>query len=130
MSSYVLDTHAYLIAVTAPKKLGKNATRVLRRIERGQDEGLLPAAVVAEVVMLAELGRTDIGLQELKASLQDTPALRFLALDLPQLELFAGLRNLRDPFDRLIASATLATGSRLVTKDARLAESGLLEVVW
>jgi PIN domain nuclease of toxin-antitoxin system len=130
VSSYVLDTHAYLLAVTAPKKLGKTAKRILRRIERGQDEGLLPAAVVAEVVMLAELGRTEIGLPELKASLQDTPALKFLALDVAQLEAFAGLRNLRDPFDRLIASATLVTGSRLVSKDERLTESGLLDVVW
>jgi PIN domain nuclease of toxin-antitoxin system len=130
MSRYVLDTHAYLLAVTAPKKLGKSSARVFRRIERGQDEALLPAAVVAEVVMLAELGRTDVGLPELKASFQDTPALRFLPLDLAQLEVFTSLRNLRDPFDRLITSAAIATGSRLVTKDTRVAESGLVEVVW
>jgi PIN domain nuclease of toxin-antitoxin system len=130
MSRYVLDTHAYLLAVTAPKKLGKDAARILRRIERGDDEGLLPAAVASEIVMLAELRRTEIGLAELKASLEDTPALRFLPLDLAQLEVFASLHNIRDPFDRLIASAALATGSRLVTKDAKLTESGLVDVVW
>jgi PIN domain nuclease of toxin-antitoxin system len=130
VSSYVLDTHAYLLGVTAPKKLGKDALRILRRIERGEDEGLIPAAVAAEIVMLAELGRTEIGLPELKASLQDTQGLRFLSLDLAQLEVFAGLRNIRDPFDRLIASAALATGSRLITKDTRLSESGLVDVIW
>jgi len=130
VTSYVLDTHAYLLGVTAPKKLGKAATRIMRRIERGEDEGLVPAAVVAEIVMLAELGRTDIGLPELKASLQEAPSLRFLPLDFAQLDVFASLRNIRDPFDRLIASAALATGSRLLTKDVRLSESGLVEVVW
>ncbi len=130
MSSYVLDTHAYLLGVTAPKKLGKDALRILRRIERGEDEGLIPAAVAAEIVMLAELGRTEIGLPELKASVQDTPGLRFLSLDLAQLEVFSGLRNIRDPFDRLIASAALATGSRLITKDSLLSDSGLVDAVW
>ena len=130
MSSYVLDTHAYLLAVTAPKKLGKDALRVMRRIERGEDEGLVPAAVAAEIVMLAELGRTELGLPELRASLQETPSLRFLSLDFAQLEVFGSLRSIRDPFDRLIASAALATGSRLITKDSRLSDSGLVEVVW
>jgi PIN domain nuclease of toxin-antitoxin system len=116
--------------VTTPKKLGKPATRIMRRIERGEDEGLVPAAVAAEIVMLAEPGRSGIGLPELKPSLQETPSLRFLPLDFPQLDVFASLRNIRDPFDRLIVSAALATGSRLITKDVRLSESGLVEVLW
>lgn len=130
VNSYVLDTHAYVLSVTAPRKLGKDAMRILRRIERGEDQGFVPAAVAAEIVMLQELGRTQLGLPELKASFDDTPSLRFLPLDLAQLEIFASLRNLRDPFDRMITSATLATSSRLITKDALLSESGLVQTVW
>lgn len=127
---YVLDTHALVLALAAPKKLGDDARRVLRRIERGQDEGLVPAAVGAEIAILREIGRTEIGLPEIKAAFADTPALRFLPLDFAQLETFATLQSLRDPFDRLIVSATLATGSRLLSKDVALTKSGLVHVVW
>jgi PIN domain nuclease of toxin-antitoxin system len=127
---YVLDTHAVIFALVAPKKLGTEARRVLRRIERGQDEGLIPAAVGAEIAMLRELGRTEIGVPELKVALDESPGLRFQSLDLAQVEIFATLQGLRDPFDRLIVSASLAIGARLVTKDSRIRESGLVHVVW
>ena len=55
--------------------------------------------------MLRELGRLEVGLVELKAALDSAPSLRFLPLDLAQLDEFALLPSLRDPFDRLIVSA-------------------------
>ena len=127
---YVLDTHAVIFALAAPKKLGAEARRVLHRIERGQDEGWIPAAVGAEIAMLRELGRTELGVPELKVALDESPGLRFQSLDLAQVEVFATLQGLRDPFDRLIVSASLAIGARLVTKDSRISESGLVHVVW
>lgn len=57
-------------------------------------------------------------------------SLHFLPLDLAQMEIFASISSLRDPFDRMIVSAAIATKSKLITKDAMLAESGLVEVVW
>jgi PIN domain nuclease of toxin-antitoxin system len=45
-------------------------------------------------------------------------------------ELSGDGRTSRDPFDRLIVSATLATSARLVSKDEVLADSGLVHVVW
>jgi PIN domain nuclease of toxin-antitoxin system len=47
-----------------------------------------------------------------------------------QVEVFAGLRSIRDPFDRLIVSAALDVGARLVTKDGALWENGLVETIW
>lgn len=130
MTRYVLDTHAYVLAVRTPKKLGANARRALQRVENGQAEALVPAATVTEVLMLKDLRRTDIGFPEVRASLARAPSMRFLPLDLSQMETFASLASLRDPFDRLIVSAAIATGSKLVSKDSLLAESGLVEVVW
>lgn len=127
---YVLDTHALVLAIGAPKKLGPEAQRVMRRIERGQDEGLIPAAVGSEIALLRELGRTDIGIPELKVLFDEAPGLRLLPLDFAQLEVFATLQSIRDPFDRLIVSATLSQGARLMTKDSLLTESGLVHAIW
>lgn len=40
------------------------------------------------------------------------------------------LGSLDDPFDRMIVSAARATKRPLLTGDARIAESGLVDVVW
>ncbi len=130
MTSYVLDTHSCLFALGAPRKLGRSAATALRQLDRGKATAWIPAPVVAEIVMLRQLGRTEIGLPQLEAAIADAPALRFLSLDLSQLHEFAALASIRDPFDRMIVSAARVTRSKLITKDGLLAESGLIETVW
>jgi PIN domain nuclease of toxin-antitoxin system len=116
--------------LAAPKKLGARARAAIERVEAGHDEAFLPAAVVAELVILKELGRISIGLPQIRAAMEQTPAFRFLALDLDQLDQFAALATVKDPFDRLIVSAARSIRARLITKDAMISESGLVETVW
>lgn len=130
MADYVLDTHAAIFALAAPHKLGQRARQGLARVEAGHDRAWIPAAVVAEIVMLRELRRIEIGLPELQQAFEAAPGLSFLPLDLRQLQDFCALATLRDPFDRLIVSAARTLGARLVSKDARIAESGLVATVW
>lgn len=130
MADLVLDTHACIYALIAPAKLGKAARRALADVEAGRTRAWIPAAVVAELVLLRELGRIEIGLPELRTALEQAPALRFLALDLRQLDEFAAHTSIRDPFDRLIASACRVVDGRLVTKDESLRSSGLVRTVW
>lgn len=130
MTGYVLDTHAYVMSLKTTAKLGGDARRALQRVERGQAQAFVPAATIIEVMMLKDLKRSDIGMAEVRASLARSAQLRFLGLDMAQLEVFASLTNMRDPFDRLIVSAAIATKSKLISKDTAIADSGLVEVVW
>jgi PIN domain nuclease of toxin-antitoxin system len=127
---YVLDTHACVFLLAAPRKLGARARRVLERVESGRDEAWIPAAVAAEIVLLHELGRIRIGLPQLRETLDSVPGLRFLPLDLEQLDQFAALASIRDPFDRLIISAARSVKADLISRDEELAESGLTRIVW
>jgi PIN domain nuclease of toxin-antitoxin system len=127
---YVLDTHACLFMLAAPRKLGREARAALGRVEAGREQAWVPAAVVAEILILRDLGRVRIGLPEIKRATESAPALRFLPLDLPQLEHFATLASLRDPFDRLIVSAARAMDAALVTRDGGVADSALVATVW
>jgi PIN domain nuclease of toxin-antitoxin system len=129
VSEYVLDTHACLFALAAPAKLGRRARSALRRADELGETVWLPAAVVAEVVMLKELGRTELGLPALREAFAGT-CWRFLPLDLDQLDEFAALTGIRDPFDRLIVAATRRTGAKLISRDRRLSETGLVDVTW
>jgi PIN domain nuclease of toxin-antitoxin system len=129
-SGYILDTHASIFALVAPSKLGRKAAKVLERVESGHEVGFVPAAVVAEVVILRELGKITIGLPQLRNAFERAPGLRFLAMDIDQLDEFAGLGVIRDPFDRLIVSAARALGARLITRDADIEGFGLVETIW
>ena len=130
MADLVLDTHACVYALVAPAKLGAAARRVLRQAEAGRGTVWIPAAVVAEIVLLRELHRIGIGLPEVKAAIDRAPALRFLPLDLRQIDEFAALVAVRDPFDRLIVSACRVVKARLATKDEGLQTTGLVQTVW
>ena len=130
MTDYVLDTHACVFALVAPKRLGAAAQAALRNVEEGRGIAWIPAAVAAEVVLLRELGRISIGLQQVMSAMERAPSLRFLALDLPQLSEFAVHAGIRDPFDRLIIGACRTVGGKLVTKDRFLQECGLVQTIW
>lgn len=130
MSDVVLDTHACVFALTAPERLGAAARKLLKACESGRGTALIPAVVVAEIVLLRELGRIGLGLPELRTALARTPALRFLQMDLAQLDEFSALTAIREPFDRFIVSAARAVDATLLTKDRGLADSGLVRVAW
>ena len=130
MGRYILDTHACVFSLVAPGKLGTRARRAMESVEAGESRAWIPAAVAAEIVILRELGKIELGLAHLETAMEEAPGLRFLDLNLRQLDEFAALGALRDPFDRLIVGAARALDARLVTKDRAIADSGLVRTVW
>lgn len=130
MPDYVLDTHTCVFALAAPKKLGTAAKRALKRVESGAERAWVPAAVVAEILMLHELGRIEVGLAELEEIFDSVPPFCFLPLDMAQLQHFASMAAIRDPFDRLIVSAARAVDAKLITKDGRISELSVVRTVW
>ncbi|OGQ23272.1 MAG: hypothetical protein A2138_13480 [Deltaproteobacteria bacterium RBG_16_71_12] len=126
----VLDTHACIFALVAPHRLGRRARAAMRRVEQGRETAWIPAVVLAEVALLRELRRIDIGHADVRDALEEIPSLRFLPLDLPQLDEFVAAGAIREAFDRLIIAAARSVGAKLVTRDARIQESGLVQTVW
>jgi len=128
--SYVLDTHGCIFMLASPKKLGAAARAAILAVEAGRAQAWLPAAAVAEVVLLRSLGRTDVGLPELHRAFRACPRFRFLPLDLAQLDEFAALGAIRDPFDRLVVAAARQQDARLITRDGTISDAGLVDTVW
>jgi PIN domain nuclease of toxin-antitoxin system len=129
----LLDTHAWLWLCLEPRRLSPPATAAIRRA--ASDGGLSLASIsLLEVAMLVARGRiTAQGTPEtwlarmLDASAvtvrEITPAIATLAAHLS--DDFPG-----DPADRLIAATARATGVPLVSRDARMRESPLVETIW
>jgi len=128
--SYVLDTHAFVFMLAAPKKLGARARTILERVEKGDGSAVLCAPVVAEVLLLRGLGRVGVGLADVRDCLANAPGLRFSPLDLNALDEFAALGAIADPFDRLIVSVARSLRAPLLTRDGALGASSLVETIW
>lgn len=116
----LLDTHAWLWAVSAPDKLSDAARRAIA----GADTTVLvSAASVWEMSIKIGLGRLDLGpdpaatIEAAIASLRATelPVERRHALRVMTLP-----AHHRDPFDRLLVAQALEEGATLVTADAAL----------
>ena len=116
--------------LVSPRKLGAKARAAIARVESGRAEAWVPAAAVTEILLLKELGRISVGLPQLQTVFRSAPGLRFLPLDLAQLEEFVALTGIRDPFDRLLVSAARHLRASLLTRDAKLEKSGLVETIW
>ncbi|MGH7388150.1 MAG: type II toxin-antitoxin system VapC family toxin [Candidatus Rokuibacteriota bacterium] len=129
----LLDTHAWLWLCLEPRRLSATAAGAIRRaVNRG---GLAVASIsLWEVAMMLARGRViPQGTPETwLAALIDrsgvivreiTPAVAALAAHLPGD--FPG-----DPADRLIAATARAAGISLVSRDAAMRASPLVETIW
>lgn len=126
----LLDTHAWIFMVDDRKRLGTAARRAIDKADRLG----LSAISLWELTLLVEKKRIALD-RELLPWMQD-------ALGDPRLDLLpltpavvAAAHQLQgaldgDPGDRLIVATALVEGARLITKDGRITESGVVSVVW
>ena len=126
----VLDTHAWIFLADDPKRLGKAARRAIAKADR------IGVATVSlwELALLVEKRRLSLD-RELLPWMQDALAdarVELLALTPAVVATAHQLRGALDgdPGDRIITATALVEGAKLVTRDLRITESGIVPVVW
>ncbi len=126
---WLLDTHTLWWAVTEPRRLGLRVRHVLEVAAAGEIG--IPSVVIVELGRLIDAG--DLNL-DIRPSDMFTPFLARhpvlptsldAAIKAPRLNLPHG-----DPFDRLIVAEAIVRRVPLLTKDANIADSGLVSVIW
>jgi PIN domain nuclease of toxin-antitoxin system len=125
-----IDTHALVWYLTAPRRLGRGAARWLRDAEAGRAEILVPAIVPVELVLLREAGRRLVGPAELLALFGAQSGIALIGLDLDQAFEFGHLVGITELFDRLIVATARSCDAPLITRDAEIIQSQLVETVW
>ena len=126
----LLDTHAFLWALTAPERLSRRARRA---VEDEDNDVLVSVASAWEIAIKAGLGRLGPDGAEIERSLPDEierHAFQPLPVQMRHALRVASLPKVhRDPFDRLLVAQALIEDLRLVTADRELRSYGV-KVVW
>jgi len=129
MTSFVADTHALVWHLTNSTRLGRAARHAFAQADRGRATCQVPAIALVEISLIHERGRIRVGVAKILEALAPHPGWGVLPLDIEQTLEFAALPAIRDPMDRLVVAAARATGSRLISADAKLDGHGV-ERVW
>ena len=128
----VTDTHALVFHAAGGGRLGPRALAHFQATERREALTYVPAAVIWECGLLARAVRINLH-RPVRAFFEDlfsNPA--FQPVDLGASQIFAAddLRFTRDPFDALICAAARDLSLPLITRDAAIRASGVLQVIW
>lgn len=128
--TYLLDTHAFVWAITSPERLGAAARQA---ITESTTTLLVSAATALELATKVRLGKFPEA-EPLVAQYDDLVArlgASHLVIDHSH-ALRAGTLpwSHRDPFDRLLAAQSMLTGFPLVTRDERFDEFDGLHTIW
>ncbi|NCP16598.1 type II toxin-antitoxin system VapC family toxin [bacterium] len=129
MPQFVTDTHALIWYLVGSPRLGSKARVAFDETAAGNAQVVIPAIVVAEMVMLAEKHRT-IQFHGILSELRAISGFQFAPLMPDTAIAIQHLTILPDIHDRLITAEALHQGSALITADGGITDSGLVEVVW
>jgi len=130
MGIFVADTHALVWYLGGSPRLSRPAREVFDSLGNGLNEVVVPAIVIAEMVMLAERrpGALDVG--EVVARLRLSLGYQLTSLD-PRLCLaIRTLTQFSYMHDRLIVAEAQAIQETVITRDELVTASGLVPTVW
>jgi PIN domain nuclease of toxin-antitoxin system len=132
VSAAVVDTHPLVFHAAGGKLLGKRAAALFRACEDQRAIAYVPTVVIWEMSLLARTRRIDVGgsFRSFFTALFSNPAYQPLELSLEQVLLADEVRPNDDPFDALICAAALTLELPLVTRDADIQASGIVQILW
>lgn len=128
--SYVLDTHTLIWFLYEGTRLGKRAKQVLLQ----EDARLvIPTIVLVEIQILSYQGRIKLDFHELLKKLEMMENVEIYPLDM---EVMKHVPPMLETHDGIIVGTAIVlrdihfNETALLTKDAKITESGLIDVLW
>jgi PIN domain nuclease of toxin-antitoxin system len=129
----LLDTHALLWWVADPKRIPREATRVIDNALRKDEMLAVSSFSVREIALLGAAGRirlrpnVDIWIEKVEA----LPVLAFYPVDTRIARRSVSIQiGARDPADRIIVATAIENDATLITGDKRLRAAELVKTVW
>lgn len=130
MPTYITDTHSLLWAFTRPRKLGEHARRAFAEIANGESSLLIPVIVLAELIFTIENKPVQADLDEVLNAIQNSPNVEFVDFDYESAMRLRDLSVIPEMHDRMIVATALEYQATLITVDASITTSGVVDVIW
>jgi PIN domain nuclease of toxin-antitoxin system len=128
---YVVDTHSVIWYITDDPKLSIEAKKIFQKADNGQDYISIPCIVFFELLYLTEKKKLDVDVDKFISLVSSSKNYKVEPLCLPIIEKSKTIpiREIPDPFDRLIVATSIHLGFPLVTRDKSIQDLGL-ETIW
>ena len=124
---YVTDTHAlvWYILDTLPE----SANKVFTSAEKGESTIFVPTIVLAECFYLVEKGRVNFNFDDLLKRIEMGKNFISTSLDLQVITLLPEIK-IGELHDRIIVATAKILNAGLITRDRKIKEAEIVEIVW
>ncbi|HFD39583.1 MAG TPA: PIN domain-containing protein [Anaerolineae bacterium] len=134
MNRYVTDTQALIWHMAQSRKLSRKAKRAFHQAEEGLAQILVPSIVLVECAFIFTRNRIPYHILEQVFAITEAQDanLRVVPLDLAIAHATRdfGPASVPEMADRIIAATARSLHLPLLTTDAAITASGLVQVVW
>jgi len=127
---YVADAHAIAWFVTADRHMSDMAREALQNVGPQGPKVLVPTIVMAELAWLAEKRRVRVGVAELFGYVGATEGWEVVPFGLSVLDEFVSVGPGLEMHDRVIVATARVHNAAVVTSDADITASGLVQTIW
>ena len=127
---YVTDTHALIWYMTDDPNLSPEARLIFEKADTGQENVFIPCIVFFELLYLVEKNRISVDFDSVVSmvSSSDNYGVEPLCLRIIQKSREIPMKQVKDPWDRLIAATSMHLGLPLITRDKAL--EAVTETIW
>jgi PIN domain nuclease of toxin-antitoxin system len=135
MSQFVTDTHPLVWHLTNTSRLSTTAKQVFTEADKGLYQIFVPAIVLIELVYLTEKGTVPKPLLQRMFELLEIPngSYAMAPLDQAVIQVMANQvpwSVVPELADRIITATAVSLGLPLLTRDERIQQAGLAQIVW
>lgn len=133
MSVFVTDTHPVLwFTLNQRHNLSPKSLAALENAAAGNGFIYVPAVVLWEIAILERKGRIKLsgGFARWSETLLKNSGFGIAPLEPAIINLAVGYNFNNDPFDSVIVATAAEMSLPLITKDAAITESNLIEIYW
>ena len=130
MDVYVVDTHTLFWYLTSDSRLTGRAAEITARADRGAALLIVPIIVLAEFYSVRQKVGSGPSFPEIISMLVQGAQFEFASSTLDDVEQFDDLSGISDIHDRMIAAMARRLGCPLLTRDAVLSQSDLVDTIW
>lgn len=127
---HVTDAHGFLWFLSKDKKLGKEALEIFHACDRGKEIVGIPSIVLLECMYVCEKKRIDYEFQQIMQKIEGTFNYPVYPLDEEVILECHSIHQIAKAHDRIIVATAKLLNAKLITKDANILNSKIIEAIW